>query len=63
MTAQLTHQGTQSGMTGRTASAERGLLRAACRRIQHVVQEMNYASRRTVEAQAPWTVDKDWHRR
>jgi hypothetical protein len=63
MTAQLTHQGIQAGTTGRTASAERGLLRAACRRIHHAFQEMNYASRRTVELQAPWTVDKEWHRR
>jgi hypothetical protein len=25
--------------------------------------EMNYASRRIVEVQAPWIVDEQWHRR
>jgi hypothetical protein len=25
------------------------------------VAEMNYAARRVVELQAPWSVDKQWH--
>jgi hypothetical protein len=27
------------------------------------VQEMNYGAQRVVEVQAPWTADKQWHRR
>ena len=62
MTAQLTHQGTQAGTAGPGATAGHGRLRAACRRIRLAVAEMNYASRRVVERQAPWAVDRDWHR-
>jgi hypothetical protein len=62
MTAQLTHQGTQATTAGPGATAGRGRLRAACHRIRLAVAEMNYASRRVVERQAPWAVDRDWHR-
>ena len=30
-------------------------------RSRLTVAEMNYASRRLVELQAPWTVDPQWH--
>ena len=62
MTAQLTNQGTQARTAGPAATAGRGWLRAACRRIRLAVAEMNYASRRVVERQAPWAVDRDWYR-
>jgi hypothetical protein len=70
MTAQLTRKGTQVTRTGtadRTAEpatqASHGRLRGACRRIRLTIQEMNYASRRVVERQAPWIVDEQWYRR
>jgi hypothetical protein len=31
------------------------------RRIFLAIREMNHASRRLVEVQAPWTVDAQWH--
>ncbi len=58
MTALLTPQATTIGPA---APASRGRLRAACHRIHLAVQEMNYASRRMVELQAPWTVDNQRH--
>ena len=63
MTAQLTHKGTQARTTGAAATAGHGRLRAACHRVRLAVAEMNYASRRVVERQAPWTVDQNWYRR
>jgi hypothetical protein len=70
MTAQLTRKGTRvtrRGTADRTAEratqANPGRLREACRRIRLTIQEMNYASRRVVERQAPWIVDEQWHRR
>jgi hypothetical protein len=62
MTAQLTHQGTQASTTGPGTTAGHGRLRAACHRIRLAVAEMNYASTRLVERQAPWAVDPDRHR-
>ena len=59
MSAQLTHEGTQ---VRTTEQAGRGRLRGACHRIRLAIQEMNYASRRVVEVQAPWSVDKQWDR-
>jgi hypothetical protein len=66
MSAQLTRRATQD----RTADpatpatpATRGPLREACHRIRLIIQEMNYASRRVVELQAPWIVDEKWDRR
>jgi hypothetical protein len=63
MTAQLTYKGTQAGTTGRASAAGRGRLREACHRIRLAIGEMNYASRRVVEVQAPWAVDPQWHRK
>jgi hypothetical protein len=66
MTAQLTHQSIQArGAKPATPAtpAGRGRLREVCHRIRLVVAEMNYASRRVVELQAPWTVDRQWHSR
>jgi hypothetical protein len=63
MTAQLTHEGTQARTTGSATPAGRGRLRSTCRRIHLAIQEMNYASRRAVEVQAPWSIDKQWDRR
>jgi hypothetical protein len=58
MTAQLSHQGTQARTTEPATPAGRGRLRDTCHRIHLAIQEMNYASRRVVEVQAPWSVDK-----
>jgi hypothetical protein len=63
MTAQFTHEVTQAQTTDPTARTGRGWLRGACHRIHLAVQEMNFASRRMVEVQAPWTVDGQWHRK
>ena len=61
MSALLTHQGTQPATTEPAAPARRGWLRSASHRIRLAVQEMNYASRRVTELQAPWIVDQQWH--
>jgi hypothetical protein len=63
MSAQLIARGTRSGTTETVTVSGRGLLRDAWRRICLVVEEMNYASRRVVERQAPWTVDEHWYKR
>jgi hypothetical protein len=58
MSAQLIHEGTQAKTTEPTVPAGRGRLRRACHRVRMTVAEMNYAARRVVEVQAPWSVDK-----
>jgi hypothetical protein len=63
MTALLTHEGTQARTTEPAIPAGRGRLREACHRIHLTVQKMNYASRRVLELQAPWSVDTQWHSR
>jgi hypothetical protein len=63
MSALLTHEGTQARTTETVAAADHGRLRGACHRIRLAMREMNYASRRVVELQAPWSVDKQWHTR
>jgi hypothetical protein len=63
MTAQLTHEATQASTTEPTTPAGRGRLREACHRIHLALQDMSYGARRTVEVQAPWTVDEQWHSR
>jgi hypothetical protein len=63
MTAQLTHEGIQAKTTQPATAADRGRLRGAWHRIRLTVQEMNYATQRVVELQAPWSVDKQWHSR
>jgi hypothetical protein len=60
MSALLTHEGTQARAT---ETAGRGPLRGAWHRIRLTVAEMNYATRRVTELQAPWSVDQQWHRR
>jgi hypothetical protein len=45
------------------APARPGWLRRAWLRMLRTVQEMNYANRRLIETQAPWSVDPQWHRR
>ncbi|HTS95553.1 MAG TPA: hypothetical protein VMI33_02955 [Streptosporangiaceae bacterium] len=63
MSAQLIHEAPQATTTEQTASAGRGRLRGAWHRLRLTIAEMNYASRRVVEVQAPWSVDEQWHRR
>ena len=63
MTAQLTHEGIQARTTQPATAADRGRLRGAWQRFRLTIQEMNYASRRVVELQAPWIVDDQWYRR
>ena len=63
MSALLTHQGTQASTTEPASPARRGWLRRTSHRIRQTVQEMNYATRRLTELQAPWTVDQQWHSR
>jgi len=63
MTAQLSHEGIQVRTTEPATHAGRGRLREVCHRIRLTVRDMNYASRRMAELQAPWSVDKQWHRR
>jgi hypothetical protein len=63
MSAQLTLKGTQGRTAGAVIPAERGRLREACHRIHLTIQEMNDASRRRLELQAPWIVDEQWDRR
>ena len=38
-------------------------LRGLWYRLRLTVAEMNYATRRVVELQAPWTADPQWHTR
>ena len=56
----LTHEGTP---TQTVATTGHGWLRRACHRIRMTVAEMNYAARRVVEPQAPWSVDQQWQSR
>ncbi len=63
MTAQLTDQATPTTSTAPATPAGRGPIRATWHRIVLAVQEMNYASRRLVELQAPWSVDNHRHGR
>jgi len=63
MSAQLTHDGIQDRKTERTDSARHGRLRGVWKRIRATVQEMNFATRRVVKVQAPWSVDEQWRSR
>jgi hypothetical protein len=63
MTAQLTHDGTRARTTVMVTPAIGRRLRGAFHRIRFTIREMNYASRRVVELQAPWAVDTQWHRK
>ena len=62
MTIQLTHK-TVVTETRPAAPAPRGALSTAWHRVRETVADMNYASRRVVELQAPWLADKDWYAR
>jgi hypothetical protein len=61
MSAQITSEVTQATTTDPTARIGLGRLRGAWYRIRFTVQEMNYASRRVLELQAPWIVDSEWN--
>jgi hypothetical protein len=61
MTTQLAPEGTAARTTQPAVPARPGRLRRAWHRIRATAAEMNYASRRAVEAQAPWIVDEQWH--
>jgi hypothetical protein len=63
MTAQLSLEELPARTTEPTAPAGRGRLRGAWHRIRRTVAEMNYATRRLTEVQAPWSADPQWHRR
>jgi hypothetical protein len=63
MSAQLTHEGIQARTIEPASAADCGRLRGAWRRFRLNIQEMNHATRRVVEVQAPWSVDKQWHSR
>ena len=63
MSAQLTHEGTQARTTERAARPATGGSGECGTGSAATVQEMNYASRRVVELQAPWSVDEQWHSR
>ncbi|HEY3981446.1 MAG TPA: hypothetical protein VGM79_29620 [Streptosporangiaceae bacterium] len=61
MSALLTREGTHASATQPTTAASRGRLRGALHQIRLAIGEINYASHRVVEVQAPWTVDKQWY--
>ncbi len=63
MSAQLTHEGTQAAMARPTAADGGARLRRAWRQARLTAAEMNRATRRVVELQAPWAVDAQWHTR
>ena len=63
MSAQLTHKGIQAKATRPAVPASTGRLRGAWQQIRLTVAEMNHATRRVVELQAPWTIDEQWHTR
>jgi hypothetical protein len=70
MSAQLTHETVPAATTapdatttGLPATTSRGVLGRVWHRIFLAFREINYANRRIVEVQAPWTVDEQWHRR
>jgi hypothetical protein len=57
MSAQLMHETVPAATIEPAATTSRGPLGRAWNRILLAVREMNYAARRIVEVQAPWTVD------
>ena len=63
MTVLLTHEATRAETTEPATPRGRGRIRKACHRMLLTVQEMNYASRRVVELQAPWSIDDQRYRR
>jgi hypothetical protein len=63
MSAQVTQEVRQATTSDPIDSVGLGRLRGAWHRIRFAVQEMNYATRRVTELQAPWIVDQQWHTR
>jgi hypothetical protein len=63
MAVQLTREGIQARAAQPATAAGHGRLRGVCDRIRLTIQEMNYATRRVTELQAPWIVDEQWHSR
>jgi hypothetical protein len=59
----ITHQGIQAKTTRPAVPASTGRLRSAWHQVRRSVAEMNHASRRLVELQAPWAIDEQWHTR
>ena len=58
MSEQSTRGVTQAATTDPIAWTDLGRLRGMWYRIRFIVQEMNYATRRVTEVQAPWIVDE-----
>jgi len=63
MSAQFTLKGPRVAASEPVVQSRPGWLRRAWLGSLRTVQEMNYASRRVTEVQAPWIDDPDWHRR
>jgi hypothetical protein len=63
MTAQLSLEELPAKTAEPIAPAGRGRLRGAWHRIRRTVAEMNDATQRLAEVQAPWIDDPQWHRR
>jgi hypothetical protein len=61
MTTQVAHMDPEIRKAELAVLTGPGPLRKAFHRILTAIREMNYASRRLVEVQAPWTVDAQWH--
>jgi hypothetical protein len=59
--AQVAHMDPKVRMAELAALTRPGPIERAFRRIVLAVREMNHASHRIVEVQAPWTVDAQWH--
>jgi hypothetical protein len=63
MATQLAHSDPEIRTAELAALTGPGPFRRAFRRIFLAIREINHASRRLVEVQAPWTVDAQWHSR
>ena len=59
--SQIAHMDPKIRMAELAALTRPGPLERAFRRIVQAIREMNHASHRIVEVQAPWTVDAQWH--
>jgi hypothetical protein len=59
--SQIAHMDPKVRMAELDALTRPGPLSRALYRIVQAVREMNHASHRLVEVQAPWAVDAQWH--
>jgi hypothetical protein len=59
--SQIAHMDPEVRMAELTALTRPGPLSRAVYRIVQAIREMNHASRRLAEVQAPWAVDAQWH--